>query len=256
MKYQIVFLIGVLHLLTSCSNEVEENLIPEFKLPTERIRISIDEGNSKNIYKYIYDEKYRLVETQNTYTRESPSLSQVNLRKYLYEGDKIKEIDYFYGEENDLRDKLIFEYEANQIVKKTYYYRNRIDHVYNYEYNTDNIQTKEISISYENDGTPSPPFVTFFEYSNESKTVKGLKENNDTYIYEYDNYNSPFSNVPSYTIGVDNNRLSYKYYNEQGNLNETVSTNYINSYDNDGFLVNQERIKDGRTVSIEFRYNK
>ena len=132
-----------------------------------------------------------------------------------------------------------------------------IHHVYNYEYDANSKRIKEVSISYDN-GIARNPFVTLLEYSNNFKTVKGLRENGDIEIKEYDNYNSPFSNIPSYTIlGFNNNRVSFKYYNEEGVLNETVSDEYVDfRYDDDGFLVYKKHIAPSHTDTFEYVYNK
>ncbi len=252
MKKITIMLITFLFLF-SCKKE-EEIILSPYKFPL-KISTYNEEGKETRSSTYVYSEDFRLVEkiSINNISLNGEYTETQYRSIYSYLNDKVSSIEYYRDNSDVPYEKVIFEYVDNKLFKETYYEDDgEISHVYQYEYNDNSELIKEYSISYDN-GEPKDPFITNFEYTINSK--KGLKENQDYFVITYDNYKSPFSEVPFLNV-AKRNVIDFSYYNREGRLNKTVSYKNENEYDNDGFLIEKKNISESSIETTQYTYNK
>ncbi len=263
MKQQILTLLSVImFLILGCSSESNSiELVKEKpKLP---IKKTYTYNNSSSVQQYVYDDQFRLKKILY-------SDNVNNYHEFNYNNSKLLSIYRF--EDDKFTTKTLFTYDKDNIVKSEGYGESSLINTVYYKYDSSN---RLIRVRNVNDIPNSTDLIITLEYLENDK-VKMVYKDTEYHIIQYENIKkSPFSAVPYFeaylrssilraTFALANEIktlppidmfINVKSYRDDQLFFENI---YINTYDDDGFLIKQVKTNDNTQSPVieEYKYNK
>lgn len=183
---------------------------------------------STNLIEYNYNDITQLKNILSTDTKMKVEGDKKQETKDIIEDEiqygengKIKSIKTTNKTEGEIISEIVFEYDENNRIIKSFDKVDKITEVF--EYNTENLPVKSI-ISQE--GNPTSD-INVYKYENgnliSAEKLQSKEDEKDITYFEYDNYNSPFKDMSvnnfsfehdyvdglSYAYTVKNNILAY-----------------------------------------------